>query len=102
MAILGSGKRRLREEAPTSMAWTPPRSRESRKTELRSRLPAQNTGFPVVHISKLKPVRTFPDMPTTRLTGKRSCRVDLDEALLPDDSSTRDLDEDEYEVDSIT
>ncbi|KAE9351975.1 hypothetical protein PR003_g4612, partial [Phytophthora rubi] len=57
--------------------------------------------FPVVHISKLKLVRTFPDRPTARLLDERSERVDLDEALLPEDSWTRDLDEDEYEVEKI-
>ncbi|KAE8977332.1 hypothetical protein PR001_g25162 [Phytophthora rubi] len=57
--------------------------------------------FPVVHISKLKLVRTFPDRPTARLLDEGSERVDLDEALLPEDSWTRDLDEDEYEVEKI-
>ncbi|KAE8969358.1 hypothetical protein PF011_g26837 [Phytophthora fragariae] len=57
--------------------------------------------FPVVHISKLKLVRTFPDRPTARLLDERSERVDLDEALLPEDSWTRDLDEYEYEVEKI-
>ncbi|KAE9273566.1 hypothetical protein PR003_g29872, partial [Phytophthora rubi] len=57
--------------------------------------------FPVVHISKLKLVRTFPDRPTARLLDERSERVDLDEALLPEDNWTRDLDEDEYEVERI-
>ncbi|KAE8877829.1 hypothetical protein PF003_g38168 [Phytophthora fragariae] len=57
--------------------------------------------FPVVHISKLKLVRTFPDRPTARLLDAGSERVDLDEALLPEDSWIRDLDEDEYEVEKI-
>ncbi|KAE8970172.1 hypothetical protein PR001_g27286 [Phytophthora rubi] len=56
---------------------------------------------PRVHISKLKLVRTFPDRPTARLLDERSERVDLDEALLPEDSWTRELDEDEYEVEKI-
>ncbi|KAE8881312.1 hypothetical protein PF003_g34773 [Phytophthora fragariae] len=57
--------------------------------------------FPVAHISKLKLVRTFPDRPTARLLDQGSERVDLDEALLPEDSWIRDLDEDEYEVEKI-
>nr|KAE8920668.1 hypothetical protein PF009_g29042 [Phytophthora fragariae] len=57
--------------------------------------------FPVVHISKLKLARTFPDRPTARLLDERSERVDLDDALLPEDSWTRDLDEAEYEVEKI-
>ncbi|POM66392.1 Hypothetical protein PHPALM_17750 [Phytophthora palmivora] len=57
--------------------------------------------FPVVHVSKIKPVRQFPDRPKTRLTIQDQDRFDFDEALLPDDSSVRDLDTDEYEVEKI-
>ncbi|POM72744.1 Hypothetical protein PHPALM_10497 [Phytophthora palmivora] len=54
--------------------------------------------FPVVHVSKIKPVRQFPDRPKTRLTIQDQDRIDFDEALLPEDSWIRDLDNDEYEV----
>ncbi|POM69833.1 LOW QUALITY PROTEIN: Hypothetical protein PHPALM_13841 [Phytophthora palmivora] len=43
--------------------------------------------FPVVHVSKNKPVRQFPDRPQIR--------------ALPEDSWIRDLDSDEYEVEKI-
>ncbi|KAE8887483.1 hypothetical protein PF003_g28299 [Phytophthora fragariae] len=45
---------------------------------------------------------TFPDRPTTRLIDEGLNRVVLDEALLPEASWIRDLDEDEYEVEKIT
>ncbi|POM59651.1 LOW QUALITY PROTEIN: hypothetical protein PHPALM_31584 [Phytophthora palmivora] len=57
--------------------------------------------FPVVHISKIKPVRQFPDRPQVRLTIQDQDRYDFDEALLPEDSWIRDLDNDEYEVEKI-
>ncbi|POM68675.1 Reverse transcriptase [Phytophthora palmivora] len=57
--------------------------------------------FPVVHVSKIKSVRQFPDRPKTRLTIQDQDRFDFDEALLPEDSWVRDLDADEYEVEKI-
>ncbi|KAJ8535071.1 hypothetical protein ON010_g13668 [Phytophthora cinnamomi] len=42
--------------------------------------------FPVVHISKLKPVRQFPERPAEQATIDESERFDFDEALLPEDS----------------
>ncbi|POM68912.1 Reverse transcriptase [Phytophthora palmivora] len=57
--------------------------------------------FPVVHVSKIKPVRQFPDRPKTRLTIQDQDRFDFDEALLPEDSWVRDLDIDECEVEKI-
>ncbi|KAG6578200.1 reverse transcriptase [Phytophthora cinnamomi] len=58
--------------------------------------------FPVVHVSKLKLVKTFPDRPQIRLTVEDTDRLDFDEALLPEDSWIQGLDEDEYEVEKIT
>ncbi|POM79026.1 Reverse transcriptase [Phytophthora palmivora] len=57
--------------------------------------------FPVVHVSKIKPVRQFPDRPQLRLATPDQDRYDVDEALLPEDSWVRDLDNDEYEVEKI-
>ncbi|KAE8980235.1 hypothetical protein PR001_g24332 [Phytophthora rubi] len=54
--------------------------------------------FPVVHVSKLKPVRVFPDRPTAILTTDDEDRLDFDEALLPEDSWDQELEEGEYEV----
>ncbi|OWY91620.1 hypothetical protein PHMEG_00039721 [Phytophthora megakarya] len=39
--------------------------------------------FPVVHVSKVKLVKVFPDRPVARLNGSEGDRVDFDEALLP-------------------
>ncbi|OWY91782.1 reverse transcriptase, partial [Phytophthora megakarya] len=57
--------------------------------------------FPVVHVSKIKLVKVFPDRPVTRLNGSEG-RVDFDEALLPEDSWIQDRDPDEYEVERIS
>ncbi|KAE9097725.1 hypothetical protein PF001_g10839 [Phytophthora fragariae] len=55
---------------------------------------------PVVHISKLKPVREFPLRPATQLTMTAEERFDFDEELLPEDSweATRELEDDVFEV----
>ncbi|OWZ09804.1 LOW QUALITY PROTEIN: reverse transcriptase [Phytophthora megakarya] len=53
--------------------------------------------FPVVHVSKIKPVRRFPNRPVIRLTMQDQDRLDFDEALLPGDSWVHDRDPDEYE-----
>jgi len=58
--------------------------------------------FPVVHVSKLKLVRTFPDRPDVSIPVDESDRVDFDEALLPEDSWEGPLGEDEFEVERIT
>ncbi|OWY96722.1 hypothetical protein PHMEG_00032941 [Phytophthora megakarya] len=41
---------------------------------------------PVVHVSKVKPVRDFPARPVVDLTGRDQDRLDFDEALVPGDS----------------
>ena len=58
--------------------------------------------FPVVHVSKLKLVRLFPDRPMEQLRISEADRVDFDEALLPEDSWVGDLAEDEFKVEIIT
>ncbi|OWZ05761.1 LOW QUALITY PROTEIN: reverse transcriptase [Phytophthora megakarya] len=57
--------------------------------------------FPIVHLSKLKPVRTFPDRAKVVLNTEDDDRVDIDEEQLPDDSWDTPLDEDEFEVERI-
>ena len=57
--------------------------------------------FPVVHISKLKQVRNFPDRPTNTLRMPEEDRVDFDEAILPEDSWEGELEDDEFEVERI-
>ncbi|OWZ12258.1 hypothetical protein PHMEG_00014614 [Phytophthora megakarya] len=57
--------------------------------------------FPIVHLSKLKPVRTFPDRPKVILNAKDDDREDVDEELLPDDSWETPLGEDEFDVKRI-
>ncbi|OWY94422.1 reverse transcriptase [Phytophthora megakarya] len=61
--------------------------------------------FPVVHVSKIKLVKAFPDRPIARRNGSEEDRVDFDEALLPEDSWSswiQDRDPDEYEVERIS
>ncbi|OWY96309.1 hypothetical protein PHMEG_00033454 [Phytophthora megakarya] len=57
---------------------------------------------PVVHVSKIRLVKVFPDRPVARLNGSEEDRVDFDEALLPEDSWIQDRDPDEYEVERIS
>ncbi|OWY95470.1 LOW QUALITY PROTEIN: reverse transcriptase [Phytophthora megakarya] len=54
--------------------------------------------FPVVHVSKLKLVKDFPDRPRVELTVDEADRLDFDEILLPEDSWVPDLGAGEYEV----
>ncbi|OWY98157.1 reverse transcriptase [Phytophthora megakarya] len=64
----------------------------------RHRVPA----FPVVHVSKLKLVKDFPDRPRVELSVDEADRLDFDETLLPEDSWVPDLGADEYEVERIS
>ena len=57
--------------------------------------------FPIVHVSKLKKVREFPDRPGDKLTVDEADLVDFDECLLPEDSWVRELEEGEFEVEQI-
>ncbi|GMF48883.1 unnamed protein product [Phytophthora fragariaefolia] len=54
--------------------------------------------FPVVHVSMLKWVKSFPDRPQIQLNPDITHRLDFDDALLPEDSWIQDLGEDEFEV----
>ncbi|OWZ09795.1 hypothetical protein PHMEG_00017451 [Phytophthora megakarya] len=58
--------------------------------------------FPVVHVSKLKLVKDFPDRPRVELTVNELDRLYFDEILLPEDSWVPDLGADEYEVERIS
>ncbi|POM68884.1 Hypothetical protein PHPALM_14898 [Phytophthora palmivora] len=58
--------------------------------------------FPVVHVTKLKLVKEYPDRPLMRLTVESQDRLDFDEDLLPGDSWIQNSDPDEYEVEKIT
>ncbi|OWZ01825.1 hypothetical protein PHMEG_00026722, partial [Phytophthora megakarya] len=55
--------------------------------------------FPIVHVSKLKPVREFPSRPELRLTVPAEERFDFDEELLPEDRW--ETHNDAYEVEQI-
>ena len=57
--------------------------------------------YPLVHISKLKLVRSYPDRPSTVLVVDETDRVDFDEGLLPEDSWVAELEMDEHEVEKI-
>ena len=56
--------------------------------------------FPVVHVSKLKLVKVFPERPTNLLNVDETDRVDFDESLLPEDSWEGDLGEGEFEMEN--
>ncbi|OWZ05113.1 LOW QUALITY PROTEIN: reverse transcriptase [Phytophthora megakarya] len=56
--------------------------------------------FPIVHLSKLKPVRTFPDRPKLVLNTEDDVRI-LMKKLLSDNSWDTPLDEGEFEVERI-
>ena len=55
----------------------------------------------MVHIYKLKRVKNFPDRSRNQLNVEEAYRLDFDEAILPEDSWERALDEDESEVEKI-
>ena len=59
--------------------------------------------YPLVHISKLKLVRQYPDRPDTVLGVRESDSgfVDFGEALLPENSWVAELEDDEYEVEKV-
>ncbi|GMF52026.1 unnamed protein product [Phytophthora fragariaefolia] len=57
--------------------------------------------FPIVHVSKLKLVRRFPDRPQVGLVSGGVDRLDFNETLLPEDSWESTLAEDEFEVEQI-
>ncbi|OWY90795.1 reverse transcriptase, partial [Phytophthora megakarya] len=58
--------------------------------------------FPIIHVSKLKPVREFPSRPELQLTVPVNERFDFDEELLPEDSwEARDVGVGVYEVEQI-
>ncbi|OWZ17891.1 hypothetical protein PHMEG_0008101 [Phytophthora megakarya] len=58
--------------------------------------------FLVIHVSKIKTVREFPNCPVARLVGSDADQVDFEEALLPEDSWIQVRNPDEYEVDRIS
>uniref|UniRef100_H3H639 RNA-directed DNA polymerase n=1 Tax=Phytophthora ramorum TaxID=164328 RepID=H3H639_PHYRM len=58
--------------------------------------------YPIVHISKLKPVRQFPTRPDLELTIPVDSRFDFDEQFLPEDSwEAQELGSDVYEVEQV-
>ncbi|OWY90669.1 hypothetical protein PHMEG_00041100, partial [Phytophthora megakarya] len=59
--------------------------------------------YPIVHISRLKPLNEFSSRPTTLLAPEiaEDSRMDFDEVLLPNDSWEPDHIAGEYEVESI-
>ena len=53
--------------------------------------------FSLVHISKLKRVKIFPDRPKNQWNVEEADRLDFDEVMPPEDSWKRTSDEDEFE-----
>ncbi|OWY97871.1 hypothetical protein PHMEG_00031491 [Phytophthora megakarya] len=77
----------------------------SRINECSTKLEIAGTGyqiFPVVHVSKMKFVKDFPDRPRVELTVYGSDRLDFDEIRLLENSWVPDLRADEYEVERIS
>ena len=69
--------------------WHGPLRVIDKRGEHAARLEVQGTPyrlFPLVHVSKLKLVRSFTNRPAAQLEVKETERVDFDEALLPEDS----------------
>ncbi|GMF30411.1 unnamed protein product [Phytophthora fragariaefolia] len=90
MVIPGSGKRRVRPQASSYMAW--PISRCEKVGEFAVRIEVVGTEyrlFPVVHVSQLKLVKNFRDRPQIQLNPGVTNRLDFDEALLLEDSGSR-------------
>ena len=97
LAISGSREGGVRSETCTCLARTVPSDRQVWGHAMRLEIagtPYQV--FPVVHVSKLKLGRLFPDRPMEQLRISESDRVDFDEALLPEDSWVGDLAYDEF------
>ena len=57
--------------------------------------------FPLVHISKLKKVKTYLDRPTHMLRVTEADRIGFDEAIQPKDSWKNNLKDNELEVKKI-
>ncbi|OWY99386.1 hypothetical protein PHMEG_00029614 [Phytophthora megakarya] len=101
-SIINRPENKLCEKAGALMARSIPRCREDLRDAVRLEMAGSAYSiFPVVHVSKIKLVKVFPDRPIARLNGSEEDRVDFDEALLPEDSCIQDRDPDEYEEDEI-
>ncbi|OWZ12050.1 hypothetical protein PHMEG_00014842 [Phytophthora megakarya] len=95
LAVSGSSQAGIRAETRVYVARAVPR----RRTETHG-TPYQL--LPIVHVSKLKPVRAFPSRPELRLTVPVNECIDFDEELLPEDSwEARDVGEGVYEVEKV-
>ena len=95
MALFGSGERTIRSKAGPHVAWTIPGKELCGRHAVR--LEVADTPyrlFPLVHISKLKRMKIFPDRPQNQLQVGEADRLDFDEAMLPEDSWGRTLHED--------
>ncbi|OWZ05002.1 reverse transcriptase [Phytophthora megakarya] len=98
---------RVREGYARKLAhlWHGPFRVANNINEFRIKLEIAGTGyqiFPVIHVSKLKLVKDFPDRPRVELTVNESDRFDFDEIVLPEDGWVPDLGADEYEVERIS
>ena len=55
----------------------------------------------MVHVSKLKKVKIFPNRPINTLRVAEADRVDFNEAILPEDSWKTELEDNEFEAERI-
>ncbi|OWZ17368.1 hypothetical protein PHMEG_0008698 [Phytophthora megakarya] len=85
--------------------WHGPFRVAEKVNEFSVKLEIADTGcptFPVVHLSKLKLFKDFPDRPRIELTVVESDRVDFDEILLPKESWIPDLGPTKWEEDVVS
>jgi hypothetical protein len=57
--------------------------------------------FPIVHVSKLKLRKIYPNRPVEKLVNENEARFDFDEALLPEDSWIPPVESGVFEVEEI-
>ncbi|OWZ07495.1 hypothetical protein PHMEG_00020111 [Phytophthora megakarya] len=102
----GECETRIDEENSALMTRDPFALKKRSKSLLTNstcRIKAVTGFFQVVHVSRLKAVDEFNDLPNTRLTAvvTKSSRLDFDEELLPEVSREPDHVTNEYEMEAI-
>ncbi|OWY90995.1 hypothetical protein PHMEG_00040606, partial [Phytophthora megakarya] len=105
LTLHGKSQTRTHEEARSSVARTIRIKKKVDEFAFELELPDKRgyRFYPVVHISRLKPVNEFSSRPTTLLAPEvaQYSRMDFDEALLPEDAWEPDHIAGEYELEVI-
>ncbi|OWZ10017.1 reverse transcriptase [Phytophthora megakarya] len=102
LVISRASERRIRPKISSPVAWAVPCRRKDQLIHPQARGGGYYQIFPVVHVSKLKLVKDFPDRSRVELTVSESDPLDFDEILLPEDSWVPDLGAEEYEVERMS